>query len=225
MRLPYKSRSDAGHALAERLQPYANRPDVLVLALPRGGVPVASEVATALGAPLDLMLVRKLGLPGHEELAMGAIATGGIRVLNPDIIQGLAVSEAEIERVTAAEWQELQRRARAYRADRPVTAVHGRCVILIDDGLATGATMQAAIAAIRQQRPAEVVVAIPVAPADTLALLRDQADAVICPAMPEPFLGVGWWYEDFAQTTDAEVRDLLRRSWAEQPVREGTAMG
>jgi putative phosphoribosyl transferase len=223
MRLPYQNRSEAGRALAEALQPYANRLDVLVLALPRGGVPVAYEVAKALGAPLDLMLVGKLGLPGHEELAMGAIATGGIRVLNAEIIQGLAVSEAEIERITAAEWQELQRRERAYRDDRAGPEVHGRCVILIDDGLATGATMQAAVAAIRPQGPAEVVVAIPVAPADTVALLRDQADAVICPATPEPFLGVGWWYEDFAQNTDAEVRHLLRRIWGEQPAREGSA--
>jgi putative phosphoribosyl transferase len=225
MRLPYKNRSDAGRTLAEVLQPYAHRPDVLVLALPRGGVPVAHEVAMALGAPLDLMLVRKLGLPGHEELAMGAIATGGIRVLNADIIQGLAITEAQIEQVAAVEWQELRRRERAYRDDRPVPDVHGRCVLLIDDGLATGATMQAAVAALRQQWPAEVVVAIPVAPADTVALLRDQADAVICPVMPDPFLGVGRWYEDFAQTTDADVHDLLRRSWDEQPVREGTAIG
>jgi len=187
MLLPYKNRSEAGRELADALQLYANRPDVLVLALPRGGVPVAYEVVKALNVPLDLMLVRKLGLPGHEALAMGAIATGGIRVLDAEVIQGLAVSEAEIERVAAAELQELRRRERVYRDDRPGPAVQGRCMILIDDGLATGATMQAVVAAIRQQRPAEIVVAVPVAPPDMVTSLRQQADAVICPAMPEPF--------------------------------------
>jgi putative phosphoribosyl transferase len=179
------------------------------LALPRGGVPVAYEVAKALNAPLDLMLVRKLGLPGHEELAVGAMATGRIRVLNAEIIQGLAISEAEIERIAATELQELRRRERVYRDERPTPKVRGRCVILIDDGLATGATMQAAVAAIRQQRPAEIVVAVPVAPPETVVFLREQADAVISPAMPEPFLGVDRWYEDFTQVTDVEVLDLL----------------
>lgn len=220
MLLPYKNRSEAGRELANALQPYANRSDVLVLALPRGGVPVAYEVATALDASLDLMLVRKLGLPGHEELAMGAIATGGVRVLNAEVIQGLAVSEAEVERIAAAELQELRRRERVYRDERPTPEIQGRCIILIDDGLATGATMQAAIAAIRQQRPAEVVVAVPVAPPDAVAFLRGQADAVICPATPEPFLGVGRWYEDFTQVTDAEVRDLLGRIWRDRPEQE-----
>jgi putative phosphoribosyl transferase len=222
MLLPYKNRSQAGRELAEALQPYANRPDVLILALPRGGVPVAYEVAKALNIPLDLMLVRKLGLPGHEELAVGAIATGGIRVLNTEVIEGMAISEAQIERIAAAELQELRRREKAYRGERPNAEVQGHGVILIDDGLATGATMQAAIAAIRQQRPAEILVAVPVAPKDTVALLRDQADAVICPATPEPFLGVGRWYEDFTQITDAEVRDLLGRLWQEQPERESS---
>ena len=222
MLLPYKNRSQAGRELATALQPYANRPDVLILALPRGGVPVAYEVAKALNIPLDLMLVRKLGLPGHEELAIGAIATGGIRVLNTEVIEGMAISEAQIERIAAAELQELRRREKAYRGERPNAEVQGHGVILIDDGLATGATMQAAIAAIRQQRPAEILVAVPVAPKDTVALLRDQADAVICPATPEPFLGVGRWYEDFTQITDAEVRDLLGRLWQEQPERESS---
>ena len=222
MLLPYKNRTQAGRELAEALRPYANRPDVLILALPRGGVPVAYEVAKALNTPLDLMLVRKLGLPGHEELAVGAIATGGIRVLNTEVIQGLAIPEAQIEWIAAAELQELRRREKAYRGERPSLEVQGRCVILIDDGLATGATMQAAIAAIRQQRPAEIVVAVPVAPPDTVALLREQADAVICPATPELFLGVGRWYEDFTQITDAEVRDLLGRIWQEQPERESS---
>jgi putative phosphoribosyl transferase len=222
MLLPYKNRSKAGRELAKALQPYANRPNVLILALPRGGVPVAYEVAKALNIPLDLMLVRKLGLPGHEELAVGAIATGGIRVLNTEVIEGMAISEAQIERIAAAELQELRRREKAYRGERPNAEVQGHGVILIDDGLATGATMQAAIAAIRQQRPAEILVAVPVAPKDTVALLRDQADAVICPATPEPFLGVGRWYEDFTQITDAEVRDLLGRLWQEQPERESS---
>ena len=222
MLLPYKNRRQAGRELAKALQPCAHRPDVLILALPRGGVPVAYEVAKALNIPLDLMLVRKLGLPGHEELAIGAIATGGIRVLNTEVIEGMAISEAQIERIAAAELQELRRREKTYRGERPSAEVQGRCVILIDDGLATGATMQAAIAAIRQQRPAEILVAVPVAPKDTVALLRDQADAVICPATPEPFLGVGRWYEDFTQITDAEVRDLLGRLWQEQPERESS---
>jgi putative phosphoribosyl transferase len=222
MLLPYKNRSQAGRELAEALQPYANRPDVLILALPRGGVPVAYEVAKALNIPLDLMLVRKLGLPGHEELAVGAIATGGIRVLNTEVIEGMAISEAQIERIAAAELQELRRREKTYRGERPNAEVQGHGVIVIDDGLATGATMQAAIAAIRQQRPAEILVAVPVAPKDTVALLRDQADVVICPATPEPFLGVGRWYEDFTQVTDAEVRDLLGRLWQEQPERESS---
>ena len=191
MELPYKNRSEAGRELANALQPYANRPDVLVLGLPRGGVPVAYQVAKSLNAPMDLMLVRKLGLPGHEELAMGAIATGGIRVLNAEVLQGLGISEAQIEQVAAVELQELRRRERIYRDDRPIPEVQGRCVILIDDGLATGATMQAAIAALRQQRPSEIVVAVPVAPLDTVESLRQQADAVICPAMPAPFFGVG----------------------------------
>jgi putative phosphoribosyl transferase len=220
MLLPYKNRSEAGRELANALQLYANRPDVLVLALPRGGVPVAYEVAMALNASLDLMLVRKLGLPGHEELAMGAIAMGGSRVLNAELIQGLAISEAEIERIAAAELQELRRRQRVYRDERPIPEIQGRCVILIDDGLATGATMQAAIAAVRQQRPAEIVVAVPVAPPDTVAFLHEQADAVICPAMPEPFLGVGRWYKDFTQVTDAEVCDLLGHIWGVEPERE-----
>jgi putative phosphoribosyl transferase len=220
MELPYKNRSEAGRELANALQPYANRPDVLVLGLPRGGVPVAYRVAKSLNAPMDLMLVRKLGLPGHEELAMGAIATGGIRVLNAEVLQGSGISEAQIEQVAAVELQELRRRERIYRDDRPIPEVHDRCVILIDDGLATGATMQAAIAALRQQKPSEILVAIPVAPPDTVASLQQQADAVICPAMPEPFFGVGVWYADFAQVTDAEVRELLGEIWHSPPEQE-----
>jgi putative phosphoribosyl transferase len=217
MALPYKNRFEAGRELADALQPYANRPDVLVLALPRGGVPVAYEVAKSLNAPMDLMLVRKLGLPGHEELAMGAIATGGIHVFNAEVIEGLGISEAQIEQVAAVELQELRRRERIYRDDRPLPKVHGRCVILIDDGLATGATMQAAIAGLRQQKPSEIVAAVPVAPPDAVASLRQQADVVICPAMPDPFFGVGLWYADFAQVSDAEVRDFLGKIWQGPP--------
>jgi putative phosphoribosyl transferase len=220
MELPYKNRTEAGRELANALQPYANRPDVQVLGLPRGGVPVAYQVTKSLNAPMDLMLVRKLGLPGHEELAMVAIATGGSRVLNAEVLQGLGISEAQIEEVAAVELQELRRRERIYRDDRPIPEVHGRCIILIDNGLATGATMQAAIAALRQQRPSEIVVAVPVAPPDTVASLRQQADAVICPAMPEPFFGVGLWYADYAQVTDAEVRELLGEIWHSPPEQE-----
>ena len=220
MVLPYKNRSEAGRELGDALQPYADRRDVLVLALPRGGVPVAYQVAKSLNAPMDLMLVRKLGLPNQEELAMGAIAMGGIRVLNSEVIQGWCVTEAQIERVTALELQELRRRERLYRNDQPIPEVQGRCVILIDDGLATGATMQAAIAALRQQKPSEIVVAIPVAPPGTVSLLRQQADAVICPAMPEPFFAVGLWYDDFAQVTDAEVREQLEAIWQDSPEQE-----
>jgi putative phosphoribosyl transferase len=216
MRLPYENRAEAGRVLAALLTPYARRADVLVLGLPRGGVPVAYEVARALEASLDLLLVRKLGLPGHEELAMGAIATGGIRVLNPEVVQGLGIPATVIDKVAAAELQELQRRERVYRGNRPTPQLEGRCVILIDDGLATGATMRAAIAAVRQQKPARLVVAVPVAPPATIALLRKEADEVVCPATPEPFFGIGQWYEDFTQVTDSEVQKLLRHT-GQQP--------
>jgi putative phosphoribosyl transferase len=216
MQLPYKNRPEAARALAKLLTPYAGRANVLVLGLPRGGVPVAYEVAQRLNAALDLMLVRKLGLPDHEELAMGAIATGGIRVLNTDVVEGLGVPAEVIESVTAAELQELQRRERVYRGTRPVPNLGGRCVILVDDGLATGATMRAAIAAVRQQRPARLVVAVPVAPPTTIAALRKEVDDVVCPATPEPLFGISRWYEDFTQVTDEEVRDLLQRAWQKQ---------
>ena len=205
----FRDRRDAGRLLAAKLGTYANRPDVLVLALPRGGVPVAYEVARALGAPLDVFLVRKLGIPGHEELAMGAIASGGGRVLNDEVVRALNIPDRVIDAVAAREAQELARRERLYRGGRPPLDVRGRTVILVDDGLATGATMQAAVKAVRQQRPARLVVAVPIAPPETCEELRTEADEVICAVTPEPFHAVGLWYQDFSQTTDEEVRDLL----------------
>ena len=207
----FRNRTDAGRRLAEKLAAYANRPDVLVLALPRGGVPVGCEVARALGAPLDVFLVRKLGVPGYEELAMGAVATGGVRVLNDEIVRRLGISEHEIDAAVARELQELARRERLFRGDRPPPDVAGRTVILVDDGLATGATMRAAIRALRQQQPAHIVVAVPTASPDTCEALKAEADDVICAMTPEPFFAVGHWYEDFTQTTDDEVRELLAR--------------
>ena len=213
---PFRDRGEAGRALAAQLTAYADRPDVLVLALPRGGVPVAYEVARALGAPLDVFVVRKLGVPGYEELAMGAVATGGVRVLNDDIVTGLRIPGYLIEAVAAQEQAELKRRERAYRGGRPPPDVRGRTVILVDDGLATGATMRAAVKALRQQQPARIVVAVPVAAAETCAALQAEADEVVCAITPEPFHAVGRWYEDFSQTTDEEVRDLLARRRADR---------
>jgi putative phosphoribosyl transferase len=208
----YRSRSEAGRLLARTLHRYKDRSDVLVLALPRGGVPVAYEVATALKAPLDVFIVRKLGVPGNEELAMGAIASGGIRTLNSSVIQHLNIPEEAIEAVAAREGEELRRRERLYRGDKPSPTISGRIVILIDDGLATGSTMKAAIAALRRQNPAKIVVAVPTAPADTCDELQHEADEVICAVTPEPFYAVGLWYENFEQTTDAEVTELIRRA-------------
>ena len=207
----FRNRTDAGRQLAEKLAAYANRPDILVLALPRGGVPVAFEVARALGVPLDVFLVRKLGVPGYEELAMGAVATGGVRVLNNEIVRGLGISEHEIDAVVAREMQELAPRDRLYRGDRQPPDVGGRTVILVDDGLATGATMRAAVQALRQQQAARIVAAVPTASPDTCQVLKAEADDVICAMTPEPFFAVGHWYEDFTQTTDDEVRELLAR--------------
>lgn len=208
----FRDRTDAGRLLAEKLAAYAHRPDVMVLALPRGGVPVAYEVARALGAPLDVFLVRKLGLPGHEELAMGALASGGVRVLNDQVVRALRIPDYVIDAVAAWENQELARRERLYRGDRPPPDVRGRTVILIDDGLATGATMLAAVKALRQLQPVRIVVAVPTAAPDTCEMLRAEVDEVICAITPEPFHAVGLWYEDFSQTTDEEVRELLAQS-------------
>jgi erythromycin esterase-like protein/predicted phosphoribosyltransferase len=208
----FRDRHDAGRVLAERLAAYANRPDVLVLALPRGGVPVADEVARALGAPLDIFVVRKLGVPGYEELAMGAVATGGVRVLNDQLIERLSIPDHMIDAVTARERQELARRERLYRGGRPPPDMSGRSVILVDDGLATGATMKAAIEALRQQNPARIVVAVPTAAPETCEEMKAKTDDVICAITPEPFDAVGRWYQDFSQTTDEEVSALLART-------------
>jgi len=183
-----------------------------VLALPRGGVPVAFVVAQALHAPLDVFLVRKLGVPGQEELAMGAIATGGVRVLNAEVVRYLGIPEEVIDTVAAREMQEITRRERLYRADRPAPDVRGRTVILVDDGLATGSTMRAAVATLRQQQPARLVVAVPTAAPETCEELSAEVDEIVCAVTPEPFYAVGLWYKDFAQTTDEEVRDLLARA-------------
>jgi predicted phosphoribosyltransferase len=208
----FRSRHEAGRRLAELLSAYRDQPDVLVLALPRGGVPVAYEIARALNAPLDIFLVRKLGVPGHEELAMGALASGDIRVVNTDIVNRLGISEAMLDIVAAHEKRELDRRQLAYRGSRRDPVLTGRTVILVDDGLATGSTMRAAAEAIKEQNPATVIVAVPVAAEQTCAELGQEVDEIICAATPDPFYGVGLWYEDFAQTSDDEVRALLTRS-------------
>ena len=205
----FRDRADAGRQLLSRLGAYEARPDVLVLGLPRGGIPVAHEVARGLGAPLDVFVVRKLGVPGQEELAMGAIATGGVRVVNRDVVDALHIAPDVLDRAAAAERRELERREQSYRGDRPQPSVAGRTVILVDDGLATGSTMRAAVAALRQQGPPRIVVAVPVAAPSTCAELREEVEEVVCFATPEPFMAVGRFYDDFSQTTDDEVRDAL----------------
>ena len=205
----FRDRTEAGQLLAAQLRAYADRPDVLVLGLPRGGVPVAYEVAQALHAPLDVFVVRKLGLPGQEELAVGAIASGGARVLNDEVVRALEIPDDVIDSLAAQQQAELERRERVYRGDRPRPDIRGRVVILVDDGLATGSTMRAAIAALRHQGPARIVVAVPVAAAETCEELRAIADEIVCLQTPEPFYAVGLWYHDFGQTSDEEVRELL----------------
>ena len=209
---PFFDRRAAGRVLAASLQEYANRDDVVVLALPRGGVPVAFEVASALNAPLDIFVVRKLGTPGHRELAMGAIASGGVRVLNDDVVRWYGVPPEAIEAIAREELAELDRRERAYRAQRPPLQLSGRMLILVDDGLATGSTMRAAALAVRAHRPARVVVAVPVGAKETCAELSSLADEVVCARTPEPFSAVGQWYLNFDQTDDDEVRELLQKS-------------
>lgn len=211
--LRFHDRTDAGEQLAAKLSAYANRADVLVLGLPRGGVPVAYEVASALNVPLDVIVVRKLGVPGEEELAMGAIASGGVRVLNRDVVRMLALSNATIDAVAAKEQRELTRREHLYRDERPMPELRGRTVLLVDDGIATGATMRAAIEATRQQGPAHIVVAAPVAALSTCAQLREGGVDVICVQEPEALYAIGLWYDDFPQTSDGEIRDLLDRVW------------
>jgi putative phosphoribosyl transferase len=207
----FQNRREAGKRLADLLQEYAGLPNVLVLGLPRGGVPVAYEVAKALGAPLDVFVVRKLGVPGQEELAFGAIATGGVRILNPSVMKQARITDEELESITAAESKELERREHAFRGDRPAPQIRGHTVILVDDGLATGATMRAAVMALRQQGPARVVVGVPAASPETCAEFQDDVDDIVCAVTPDPFYSVGLWYDDFTQTTDEEVHDLLAR--------------
>lgn len=208
----FQDRFEAGRLLASKLRHLANRPDVVVLALPRGGVPVGYEVAKALNASLDVFVVRKLGVPGYPELAMGAIASGGVRVLNEDIVRRLGIPVYMIEKIIAEEEKELERRERDYRGDRPPIDVKGRTVVLVDDGLATGSSMRVAALALRNKGPREIIVAVPVAAAATCAEFESEVDQVVCAVTPEPFWAVGQWYKDFSQTTDAEVRDLLRRA-------------
>jgi putative phosphoribosyl transferase len=208
----FSNRAEAGQLLAEKLEKYAGRDDVIVLGLPRGGVPVAYEVARRLGVPLDVFIVRKLGVPGFEELALGAIASGGVRVLNEDVVRALPKANELIESVTTRELAELGRREQIYRDGRPAPDIGGRTVILVDDGLATGATMRAAVAALRQLGAAKIVVAVPVGAADTCREIEQEVDETVCAMAPEWFQAVGQFYEDFSQTSDDEVRELLARA-------------
>ena len=219
--MTFLERADAGRFLAEQLDRFANRRDVIVLALPRGGVPVGYEVARALHAPLEVFVVRKLGVPGQKELAMGAIASGGIRVLNAEVIAALGHDAKEaVEQTTTREMEELRQREERYRGERPFPELGGKTVLLVDDGLATGATMRAAARAIRQRRPAQLIIAVPVAAESSCRQLRDEADEVVCALTPEPFFGVGQFYDDFRQTTDEEVGALLARAAAEDRKRD-----
>ena len=207
--MQFRNRTEAGQELAKRLAKYANRSDVLVLALPRGGVPVGYEVARALNAPLDVFVVRKLGVPGHEELAMGAIASGGVRVLNGSVVEKLRIPDHVIDAVAEQEWRELERRERAYRDDHPAPEAQGRTVILVDDGIATGSTMRAAVGALRQMEARRIVVATPTAALSTVHEMQPDVDELVAVMTPTDFVGVGQWYEDFSQTTDVEVREWL----------------
>lgn len=208
----FRNRVDAGRELAQRLHAFAGRNDVIVLALPRGGVPIGYEVAHALYVPLDVFIVRKLGVPGHAEFAMGAIASGGVTVVNEEVVRMLGIGRDEFEAAACREGQELQRREQLYREGRPVPDVQSKTVILVDDGLATGSTMKAAVQALRRMGPAHIVVAVPVGAADTCAAMANEADEAICAREPEPFYGVGLWYQDFTPTSDEEVKELLARA-------------
>jgi predicted phosphoribosyltransferase len=209
VRAHFADRREGGRRLAEELESYAGRREVVVLGLPRGGVPVAFEVAAALRAPLDVFVVRKLGVPGHEELAMGAIASGGVRVLNQDVVKASGISPQEVEWVTERELETLSRQERAFRGERPPIEVKDRTAIAVDDGLATGATMRAAVTALRELGAAAIVVAVPTAPRETCEALRKIADEVVCATMPDPFMAVGLWYADFTPVTDDEVQSVL----------------
>jgi putative phosphoribosyl transferase len=219
----FRDRTEAGQRLAAKLSTYANRSDVLVIGLPRGGVPVAAEVAKALHAPMDICLVRKLGVPSHKELAMGAIASGGVRVLNYDVLSWLKISSKTIDEVAARELRELQRRDRAYRGDRLPPEVRDRTVILVDDGLATGSTMRAAIAVLKEQHPQRMVLAVPVAAPDTCREMEELVDEVVCVMTPDPLYAIGLWYENFAQITDTEVYELLQKCFIDPS--SATAIG
>lgn len=222
----FRNREEAGQRLASRLSKYGNRDDVIVLGVPRGGIPVAFEVATALHLPLDIFVLRKLGVPGHEELAFGAVGSGGVRVLNPRVVQQLGISQLDIASVTSAEREELERRERLYRGNRPALDVHGRTVILVDDGIATGASLMAATHALRKMKPTAIVLATPIAPRTTCDRLRSEVDEVVCVEMPEPFYGVGQFYDDFSQVSDEDVNQLLERAsgqWTGRHQTEGDA--
>jgi putative phosphoribosyl transferase len=216
MEQPFANRAEAGRKLATKLVAYADCPNLLVLALPRGGVPVAYEIARLLHAPLDVFLVRKLGVPWNEELAMGAIASGGVRVLNQEAISCSHLPDWLIDHVAKREQKELERRERVYRGDRPALDIQGRMLILVDDGLATGSTMRAAAIALRQMKPLKIVIAVPVSPPETCAAFRSEVEDVICAITPEPFIAVGAWYADFSQTSDEEVRQLLDQASQDQ---------
>lgn len=219
--LPLRDRIEAGQVLAVALSFLRQQPDVIVLALPRGGVPVAEEIARTLGVRLDLMLVRKLGVPGNRELAMGAIASGGVQVLNDQVLRYLDISPEDIASAARRETVELQRRDQLYRGSRPLPSLRGQHVILVDDGLATGATMRAAIQAVRQQIPAEIIVAIPVGAPDSVAQVAKLVDQMVCPFTPESFSAIGQWYMDFDQVSDQEVQELLQQAWARETAAEG----
>ena len=208
----FRDRAEAGAFLARKLAAHAGRQDTVVLALPRGGAPVAFEVAKSLNVPLDVFIVRKLGVPGQEELAMGATATGKVRVLNQHIITALGISKEVVDSVIAKEERELERREELYRGDRPPCQIEGKTVILVDDGLATGSTMRAAVLALRRRKLARIIAAVPVAAVSTCEEFKDEVDEIVCATTPKPFYAVGQWYENFSQTTDAEVQELLRRA-------------
>jgi len=214
----FRDRTEAGQLLAAQLTAYANRPDVLILALPRGGVPVAFEVARALHVSLDVLIVRKLGVPGYKELAMGAIASGGVRVLNGQVVSMLGIPKQVIDKIAAHEQREVERRERLYRGNRPLAEVRGRTIILVDDGMATGATMHAAVADVRQRQPARLIIAVPVAAVATCEEFASEVDELVCISQPEAFFAVGIWYEHFSQTTDEEVRHLLAQALHERAV-------